>query len=52
MVEARDIFLNALDEGDKFKDDSIVIYDVVPGEAYTLKFVEYGRCVHEYATIE
>lgn len=41
IVETNNIFLNSLNEGDKFKDDSIVIYDVIPGESYTLKLVEY-----------
>lgn len=43
MVDASNIYLHSLSEGDKFKDDSIVIYDVVPGESYTLKLVEYNR---------
>lgn len=41
MVYANNIFLSSLSEGDKFKDDSIVIYDIIPGESYTLKLVEY-----------
>lgn len=42
MVYSGSIFLSSLSEGDKFKDNSTVIYDIVPGESYTLKFVEYN----------
>lgn len=31
----------ALNQGDKFKDSSIVIYDITPGETYTLALREY-----------
>lgn len=41
IVETNNIYLKSLSEGDKFKDDTIVIYDVIPGESYTLKLVEY-----------
>ncbi len=41
LVDSGNVFLNSLAVGDKFKDDSIVIYDVKPGEAYTLKLTEY-----------
>lgn len=41
IVETNNVYLRALSEGDKFKDDSIVIYDIIPGETYTLKLVEY-----------
>ena len=41
IIETNNIFLKSLNEGDKFKDDSIVIYDIIPGESYTLKLVEY-----------
>ncbi|MBD5476524.1 MAG: hypothetical protein HDR17_11190 [Lachnospiraceae bacterium] len=41
MVSTNHIFLNSLSQGDKFKNDSTVIYDVIPGESYTLKLVEY-----------
>ena len=41
IIETNNIFLKSLNEGDKFKDDSIVIYDAIPGESYTLKLVEY-----------
>lgn len=34
MVTSGSIYLNSLDQGDKFKDDSIVTYDIIPGETY------------------
>lgn len=42
LVDSGDLFLSDLSEGDKFKDDSITIYDVQPGESYLLKFSEYS----------
>ena len=42
MVEAGSVYLSSLDNGDKFKDDSITIYDVVPGESYSLRLTEYS----------
>ena len=41
MVASSSLYLELLDEGDKFKDDSITIYDIKPGEKYTLKLSEY-----------
>ena len=41
MVESGNVYLSSLSAGDKFKDDSIVIYDAKPGETYTLTFIEY-----------
>ena len=41
MVDSGHVFLRNLTAGDKFKDDSIVVYDVIPGETYTIKFSEY-----------
>lgn len=41
MVDTNNIFLSSLSKGDKFKDDSIVIYDIIYGESYTLKLIEY-----------
>ena len=35
------IYLTFLDQGDKFKDDSIVIFDITPGETYRLILCEY-----------
>ena len=43
MVDSGNVFLTSLAVGDKFKDDSIVVYDVKPGEAYTLKLTERIR---------
>ena len=41
MVKSGNVYLDSLDAGDKFRDDSIVVYDVKPREAYTLKLMEY-----------
>lgn len=41
MVDSGNVYLSSLATGDKFKDDSIVIYDAKPGESYTLKLTEY-----------
>lgn len=41
MVDSGSIYLSSLSNGDKFKDDSIVFYDVIPGATYTLKIMEY-----------
>ena len=41
VVEDGIFYLSSLSSGDKFKDDSIVIYDVVPGEIYSIDFFEY-----------
>ena len=42
LVDSGNLFLRDLSAGDKFKDDSITIYDVQPGESYLLKFAEYS----------
>lgn len=42
LVNSGNVYLRSLAVGDKFKDDSIVIYDITPGEAYTLKLMEYA----------
>lgn len=41
MIDSGSIYLSALSAGDKFKDDSLVIYDITPGTSYTLKLMEY-----------
>lgn len=38
MIQSGEIFLDNLSAQDKFKDDSIVLYDAVPGETYTITF--------------
>ena len=43
MVDSGNIFLSSLSAGDKFKDDSVVIYDIIPGESYTFHLLEYGQ---------
>lgn len=40
VVASGDLFLDGLSEGDKFKDDSIWVFDAVPGETYTIEFCE------------
>ncbi|MBE6974751.1 MAG: hypothetical protein E7436_04595 [Ruminococcaceae bacterium] len=42
MIDSGNLYLSSLSQGDKFKDDTIVVYDVVPGEMYTIKFSEYS----------
>lgn len=41
MVDSGILYLSELSTGDKFKDSSIIIYDITPGMTYTLKFTEY-----------
>lgn len=41
MVHSGSIFLTSLRAGDRFKDDSVVIYDITPGETYTFQLSEY-----------
>lgn len=41
MVKSGTIFLNSLDVGDKFRDNSLLLADITPGEQYTLKFSNY-----------
>ncbi|MBE6572181.1 MAG: hypothetical protein E7656_08040 [Ruminococcaceae bacterium] len=40
VVDSGDLYLTDLSVNDKFKDDSIVVYDVVPGENYKIVFSE------------
>lgn len=39
-VDSGSIYLDAISQGDKFKDDSIIFYDVTPGENYRIEFTE------------
>lgn len=41
MVDSGDLYLQSLSAGDKFKEE-ITIYDVTPGETYTMKLFEYS----------
>lgn len=41
MVDSGSIYLSGLSGGDKFRDDSIIIYDVIPGTTYVLKLTGY-----------
>ncbi len=43
LVDSGNIYLSALSAGDKFKDNSVVIYDITPGESYTFRLSEYSR---------
>lgn len=40
MVESGMIMLSSVSQGDRFKDDSTVIYDITPGDTYTLKITD------------
>lgn len=42
LVDSGNIYLSSLSAGDKFKDESIVIYDITPGESYTFRLSEYS----------
>lgn len=42
LIDSGNVYLSTLSKGDKFKDDSIVIYDITPGENYTVQFFEYS----------
>lgn len=42
LIDSSNVYLKSLNVGDKFKDDSIVVYDITPGENYTLQFTEYS----------
>lgn len=42
LVDSGQVYLGtSLNKGDKFKDDSLVIYDITPGKGYTLQFMNY-----------
>lgn len=42
LVDSGQVYLGtSLRKGDKFKDDSLVIYDITPGECYTLQLMNY-----------
>ena len=42
LVDSGNIYLSSLSVGDKFKDNSVVIYDITPGESYTFRLSEYS----------
>ena len=42
LTDSSNVYLQSLSAGDKFRDDSIVVYDITPGESYTLQFTEYS----------
>lgn len=42
MVDSGNVYLSSLNKGDKFKNNSVVIYDATPGESYTFQLFEYG----------
>lgn len=41
LIDSGDIYLSDLSEGDKFKNNSVVIYDIIPGESYTFQLSEH-----------
>lgn len=42
LVDSGQVYLGtSLSVGDKFRDDSLVIYDLIPGETYTLELLNY-----------
>ncbi|MDY2609004.1 MAG: hypothetical protein SOV91_02005, partial [Eubacteriales bacterium] len=43
MVDSGNIYFSSLSAGDRFKDDSVVIYDIIPGESYTFQLFEYSQ---------
>ena len=40
LVDSGSVYLSGLSEGDKFRDSSITVFDVVPGTTYVLKLTE------------
>ena len=40
MVKSGTVYLDSLNSGDKFRDDSLILYDIVPGEKYELMFFD------------
>lgn len=42
VVESGHLYIKSISAGDRFKDDSISIYDITPGETYTIVFSEYS----------
>lgn len=42
LVNSGQVYLGtSLNKDDKFKDDSLIIYDITPGEFYTLQLMNY-----------
>lgn len=41
VVKTGQLYIHSISKGDKFKDDSINIYDITPGETYKIVFTEY-----------
>lgn len=42
VVDTGNIYLPSLSVGDKFKDDSVIFYDITPGETYIFRLSEYS----------
>lgn len=42
LIDTGTVYLKSLDNGDKFKDNSIIIYGVTPGDTYSLRLTEYS----------
>ena len=36
------VYLDSLRVGDRFRDDSVQLYDLIPGESYTVEFCDFG----------
>lgn len=41
VVKSGNLYINGVGKGDKFKDDSISVYDITPGDTYKIVFSEY-----------
>lgn len=41
VVDSGTLFINGVGKGDKFKDDSILVYNITPGDTYKIVFIEY-----------
>lgn len=43
LVDSGQVYLGtSLNTGDKFRDDSLVVYNLTPGETYTLQLLDYS----------
>ena len=47
LIDTGTVYLKSLDNGDKFKDNSIIIYDVTPGETYSLRKEKYKTQLYD-----
>ena len=42
LVDNGIVMLSGLSEGERFEDDSLMLFDLVPGERYTLRFIGHS----------